>query len=546
MFPRIKKSGRYEYLQIVETRREGSRVVQRVIGTIGRMDRLQAKGEIETLVRSLARYSEKVLLVLSGRSDVAVDSRKIGPALIFGRLWEELGIKSVIRGLSAERKFGFDVERAIFLTVLHRLFVSGSDRACDKWHRDYAIEGVDGLSLHHLYRAMAFLGEVVADQRDATPFAPRCTKDLIEEALFLERRDLFTGLDLVFFDTTSISFAGAGGETLGQKGHSKDRRPDLNQMVVGAVIDDHGKPVCCEMWPGNTTDVTTLIPVIERIRNRFHIGRFCIVADRGMISAKTVQALEDPKRGIDYILGARMRKVKEISRHVLSRPGRYREVRADGATSKDKEPLQVKEVSVNDKRYIVCLNPKQARKDAQDREAIIAALTERIKNDPKKLIGNKGYRKYLSIKGTRITIDQDKVAADSRFDGKWVLTTNTTLSADEVALKYKELWQVEQVFRDIKSMLETRPVFHQRDETIRGHVFSSFLALVLKKELDRRLHTAGHSFEWADIKQDLKALQETTIEDEGKRLAIRSQCLGTAGKVFQAVGVAIPSALREL
>jgi transposase len=127
-----------------------------------------------------------------------------------------------------------------------------------------------------------------------------------------------------------------------------------------------------------------------------------------------------------------------------------------------------------------------------------------------------------------------------------VLTTNTTLSAEHVALKYKELWQVEQVFRDIKSILATRPVFHQRDETIRGHVFSSFLALVLKKELDRRLHTAGHSFEWADIKQDLKALQETTIEDEGKRLAIRSQCLGTAGKVFRAVGVAIPATIREL
>ena len=178
----------------------------------------------------------------------------------------------------------------------------------------------------------------MADQKDATPFAPRCTKDLIEEALFLERRDLFTGLDLVFFDTTSISFEGAGGETLGQKGHSKDRRPDLNQMVVGAVIDDQGKPVCCEMWPGNTTDVTTLIPVIERIRNRFHIGRFCIVADRRMVSAETVQALEDPKRDIDYILGARMRRVKEISRQVLSRPGRYREVRREGATPKDKEP----------------------------------------------------------------------------------------------------------------------------------------------------------------------------------------------------------------
>ena len=128
----------------------------------------------------------------------------------------------------------------------------------------------------------------------------------------------------------------------------------------------------------------------------------------------------------------------------------------------------------------------------------------------------------------------------------WVLKTNTTLTAEQAALKYKELWQVEQVFRDMKSVLDTRPIFHQRDETIRGHVFCSFLALVLRKELDRRLEKASHCFEWADIKQDLKALQEITIEDRDKTLAIRSECLGTCGKIFQAVGVAIPLTIREV
>jgi transposase len=160
------------------------------------------------------------------------------------------------------------------------------------------IEGVEDLSLHHLYRAMSFLGEEIEDQRGATPFAPRCTKDLVEEGMFLERRDLFTGLDLVFFDTTSIYFEGEGGEILGQKGHSKDHRPDLNQMVVGVVLDNRGKPVCCEMWPGNTTDVKSLIPVTDRIRSRFHVGQFCVVADRGMISADTLKELEDPERKI--------------------------------------------------------------------------------------------------------------------------------------------------------------------------------------------------------------------------------------------------------
>lgn len=542
MFARVKKSGNHQYLQIVENRKIKGKVIQRVIVTLGRMDQLQEKDRIETLIQSLSRFSEKVLLVLSGKSDVSASAQKIGPTLIFERVWEELGIKKVLQELLSDRKFDFDVERAIFLTVFHRLFVSGSDRSCDKWRRDYVVKGIETLSLHHFYRAMGFLGEEVADQADATPFAPRCTKDLIEEGMFSERRDLFTGLDLVFFDTTSIYFEGEGGETLGHKGHSKDHRPDLNQMVVGVVIDSHGKPVCCEMWPGNTPDVRTLLPETERVRARFHIAQFCIVADRGMISAETIRKLEEKE--IPYILGARMRKVNEIKSDVLSRAGRYREIRQEGNSSKDPAPLMVKEVSLDGKRYIVCFNPKQARKDAQDRQAIIDSLSEKIKTNPKGLIGNRGYRKYLKIDRNSVSIDQAKIEYESRFDGKWVLITNADLSADQVALKYKELWQVEHVFRDVKSVLENRPVYHQRDENIRGHVFCSFLALVLRKELDRRLRAAGHHFEWADIKQDLKSLQQVVIEDNGKSLAVRTECVGTCGKVFQAIGVAIPPTIR--
>ena len=545
MFARIKKSGPYEYLQIVENRREGKKTLQRVIATVGRLDRLRQQGEIEPLVRSLSRFSEKVLLVLSGQSDdLHAAAKKIGPALIFERLWKELGIGQVLRELLSQRKFEFDVERAVFLSVLHRLFVSGSDRSCDKWHRDYVLQGVEGLSLHHLYRAMAFLGEELDDQSDRTPFSPRCTKDLVEEALFDRRRDLFSGLDCVFFDTTSVYFEGEGGQTLGRPGHSKDHRPDCNQMIVGVILDHSGHPVCCEMWPGNTADVRSLIPVITRIRSRFEIGRFCIVSDRGMISEQTMAWLEKEK--ILYILGARMRRVREINEDVLSRAGRYREVYPEGGSPKEPSPLKVKEVTIEQRRYIVCLNERQARKDAADRRAILEALQEKIRSNPKSLVGNKGYRKYLSINRDSVSIDRKKILEEERFDGKWVLKTNTGLGAQQVALKYKELWQVEQVFREMKSILETRPIYHQRDETIRGHVFCSFLALVLRKELDRRLEKAGHCFEWADIKQDLKSLQEIVIEDNGKRLAIRSECKGSCGRLFQSVGVAIPLTIREL
>jgi transposase len=533
-----------QYLQIVENRWEGNKSVQRVIATLGRFDQMKTKGEIENLARSLLRFSEKIILVLSARDnpDVQAMAKKIGPAMIFERIWKELGIGKIIRDLLKDRKFEFDVERAIFLTVLHRLFVSGSDRCCDQWRRDQRIEEIEDLSLHHLYRAMAFLGEELKDQKDRTPFTPRCTKDVIEENLFLANNTLFSSVDLFFFDTTSIYFEGNGGETLGKRGFSKDHRPDLNQMIVGTLINDEGRPVCCEIWPGNTADVKTLLPVADRLKKRFSVDLFCLVADRGMISSETLQGLDE--RDIPYILGSRMRKNTEIRNDVLLRGGRYKEIYPE--TKSGPSPLKVKEVWVDDRRYIVCLNEKQARKDAQDRQNIVASLKEQLKKGPKALVGNKGYRRYLKVDSDYVAIDEAKIEEESRYDGKWVLRTNTKLPAETVALKYKELIQVEQVFRDMKSIFETRPVFHQTDETIRGHVFCSFLALVVRKELESRMEKSGHSFEWNDIKQDLEALQEVTITEQNKSLAVRTECIGTCGKVFQAVGVAIPPTIREV
>lgn len=546
MFARTKKSGRYQYLQIVENKKVKGKVKQRVISTIGRLDKLQEKGRVEALIRSLSRYSEKVMMILTENSDVDAQGKKIGPALIFERLWQQSGIKKALTRLLCERKYEFDVERTLFLTVLHRLMVSGSDRSCERWRRDYKIHGVDELQLHHLYRAMAFLGEVIADQHHASPFSPRCVKDLVEEELFSHNRTLFSDLQLVFFDTTSLYFEGTGGATLGERGFSKDHRSDLRQMVVGVVIDGIGRPICCEMWPGNTTDVKTLIPITESLRKRFHITQFCIVADRGMISKETVQTLEDPSNTVPFILGTRMRKVKEVKKQVLSRGGRYREVREETQSKNSPAPLKVKEVVENGTRYIVCLNPRQAQKDAYDRETILASLETKLKQGATSLVGNKGYRKYVQVSKGAIRINHEKAQAESRFDGKWVLQTNTDLSAEEVALKYKELWLIERVFRDLKSLFETRPIFHKCDETIRGHVFCSFLALLLRKELEHRLERKDHVFEWEHIKQDLDALAEVEIEENGHRLVVRSRSQRTCGKVFQAVGVAMPSTIKEI
>jgi hypothetical protein len=520
MFVRIKGKDRYRYLQIVENHREGRRTVQRVLCTLGRVDQLTANGTTDTLMRSLGRYAQRERLVDGYRGgDLEAGAvRQLGPDLVFGRLWQGTGVQRVLTELLQERRFEFPVERAVYLTVLHRLFQAGSDRAAERWRRDVLAPGTEELQLHHLYRAMRWLGEV---------------KDQVEERLFQGRRDLFTELSLAFFDTTSLYFEGQGGESLGRYGHSKDHRPDLKQLVLGAVLTQEGRPLASEVWPGNQTDARALLPVVDRLRERFGLRQVCWVADRGMISQGTIQALEE--RGLEYILGARLRRQREVRQEVLGRAGRYQEV---------VENLRVKEVWVEGRRYVVCHNPEEAAKDAGDREAVLGALEDQLRQGTLHLVGNRGFRRYLRAEKGTLTIDAKKVAAEARYDGKFVLRTNALLPAAEIALQYKRLLLVERFFRGIKSVLETRPIFHQWDATIRGHVFCSFLALVLVDELQRRLAARGWKLEWDVICQDLEALAQVEVRDGEQWYHLRTTLQGVAGKVLQAAGVAIPPPVK--
>jgi len=547
MYFRRKTSGGRAYLQIVESRREGDQVRQQVIATLGRYEDLKASGQLERLLRSGARFAEKAMVLGALDDDTAarIASRRIGPALVFERLWEETGCRAVIEELSGGRKHGFTLERAVFLTVLHRLFGGGSDRAADRWREDYAVAGTDGLDLHHLYRAMAWLGEELPakEQDGRTPFAPRCLKDVVEERLFDHRRDLLTRLDLVFMDTTSLYFEGAGGQTLGQHGYSKDHRPDLRQMILAVVIDGDGRPVCSEMWPGNTADVTTLIPVIERLRRRFAIARVCVVADRGLISAETLAELE--ARRLLYILGVRERTDKLVRELVLDDPAPF--VPLVMSKRGKQVDYEAKAVMLAGRRYIVCRNHQEAAKDAADRVSILAALERQLAKGDKALIGNTGYRRYLkTISNERFAIDAAKVEEEKKFDGIFVLRTNTDLNPLETMLCYKHLWTVEQTFRTAKHLLATRPIFHKLDETIRGHVFCSFLALVLKKALDDRIAAVGRAGSWPEIIADLDSLTETEIEHEGKRFVARSAPRPAASLALRAAGVALPPTIRTI
>ena len=547
MYFRKKTSGGRAYLQIVESRRDGAQVRQQVIATLGRIEDLRDSGQLERLLRSGARFAAKAIVVnaLAEGTAAANAARRIGPALVFERLWEDTGCRKVIEDLSGSRKYGFPLERAVFLTVLHRLFAGGSDRAADRWREDYTIDGVEDIDLHHLYRAMAWLGEEQGkDQQDsATPFSPRCLKDVVEEELFARRRDLFSKLDLVFMDTTSLYFEGEGGQTLGQRGFSKDHRPDLNQMILAVLLDGDGRPVCTEMWPGNTADVGSLAPVVDRLRKRFSIDRVCIVADRGMISAETIAELE--ARGLFYILGVRERSDKRVRELVLDDPAPFIPLTI---AKRDKDiDYEAKAVALAGRRYIVCRNREEMKKDAAARATILAALERQLKKGDKSLVGNKGYRRFLATPDDdHFVIDRAKAEEDAKFDGIFVLRTNTDLSPLDAMLCYKRLWMVERAFRTSKSLFATRPIFHKLDETIRGHVSCSFLALVLKKELEDRIANLGLAGSWPDILADLDSLTETEVEQDGKRFLLRTPPRPAASLALRATGVALPPTVRQL
>ena len=327
------------------------------------------------------------------------------------------------------------------------------------------------------------------------------------------------------------------------------------QMILCVVIDAEGRPLCTEMWPGNTADVTALIPVVDRLRSRFAIGRVCVVADRGMISEATIKGLEE--RSLEYVLGVRERTDRIVRDLVLDDPRGFaplRVERADGAATQ----LFAKEVRREGRRYIVCRNEAEAEKDRADRQAIVAGLEQQLQKGDKALIGNSAWRRYLrrvrqrqgqeEAAGPAFEIDAGKLAEEAKYDGIFVLRTNADarITALQAMLRYRDLLQVEQLFHSAKALMRTRPIYHSSDAAIRGHVFCSFLALVLRKELDARCRKAGIRPEWGDVLRDLDRLQQGEVAQGDKSWRVRTEAGATAAALLRACGIAVPPRIQGI
>lgn len=531
MFVRIKRSvhngATYEYLQVVESFRDAGRPRQRVLATLGRRDLVVASGALDGLLRSLGKFSETLRVVEAVRTQgMAAHSAKTwGPALVFGRLWEQQGLPAIIERLTSGRRFEFDPERVSFAMALQRLCCPGSDLQGSGWVETVEAPGLQSIALQQLYRTNGFLAAV---------------RDDLELALFERDRDLFTRqVDLVFLDTTSV-FVYRAEETVWRKrGYSRDHRPELPQLVLAVAVDQQGWPVSWEVFPGQTADQVALAAMVAKMRERFRIRQVIVVADRGMISKRTLELLTTHRdASYGYILGCRMRRQTEVNHEVLGRAGRYQPVSAN---------LKVKEVRVADRRYIVCLNEEEALKDAAAREAMLQRLRATLATGgTKSLVRNRGYARLLTLARGSVRIDEQAVAADARLDGKFVLTTNTALPADEVAQTYKSLWRVERTFREQKSTLEIRPIFHHRDDTCIGHIVAGFLALRLEVDLHRRLEAKGVEVSWPTLMRELGQVQAVRVTVDGRDYLMRTDLRGSAHHAFVAAGIRPPSPVTLL
>ncbi len=539
------------YVQLARNRRVDGVTQAEVLLNLGREDLLDPDG-LRRLVRSINRYlgeddGSGNVPVGDGLSIVA--SRPMGVAWLLDGLWRQLGVDTALAKVLGGRRFTTDVERVLFALVANRAIDPVSKLAAAEWaSNDVAITGIDAMDEDQAYRAMDLL--VAADAQAQ-----------VQEAVFFAVADLLNlEVDLLFFDTTSTYFETETADEFRRHGKSKDSRPDLPQIVIGLAVTREGIPVRCWVWPGNTNDNSILPEVKDGLRG-WRLGRVVTVVDRGFSSDKNLDYLR--RAGGHWIAGEKMRDGSPDAQAALSRQGRYQTVR---------DNLRVKEVRLDDdtgKRWIVCHNPFEAERDQAQRTAALERIEielERIRqgrerdakrktkggrkpSDEPHRLAECALRDHVSLgrwlrqtPTGRLVIDRAKVAAEERLDGKYLLSTSDPdLSAEDVALGYKNLLEAERGFRDLKSTLELRPVFHRIEPRIRAHVLLCWLALLLIRVAERRT-----GLTWRRIAIELGRVHAVTLTSSAGTVVQTTPLTTVQQRIVDACGVPAPPRITHL
>jgi transposase len=554
------------YLQLAHNEWDAEAGVSRtkVLYSFGREDTVDVEG-IRRLIGALTRLLDpaEALAGVAGDGPAGLtfsESRPLGGAFVLDGLWRSLGIDAAMRRMLTGRRLDERVERILFALVANRALAPSSKLAATRWiEHDVVIDGLDTVVDEACYRAMDWLIEVA-------PELSRAVYDNVADLLNLE-------VDLLFFDTTSTYFEldepdepvdrdehGAltnnNGNIDGQDmvkaagfrtyGKSKDARPDLPQVVIGMAVTRDGIPVRCWCWPGNTSDSALIRQVKDDMRD-WSLGRVVWVADRGFTSAENRRYLQ--RAGGHYILGEKLRGDSSEAKAALARQGRYKTVAGN---------LQVKEVNlakddIADDRFVICFNPEAAQHDATIRQRMLAQLEEAIAGSDKLskdkraelrgvLSTKPGLKRYLRVTpGGLLRVDKAAIERETNLDGKFLLRcSDPKLSSEDIALGYKQLLEVERGWRDMKQIIDLRPVYHRREERIRAHVLLCWLALLLIRIAET---TTGQT--WPSIREELQRLHLGTFTGPAGTFRQRTEITPPQRKILAALTLDEPRRVHE-
>jgi hypothetical protein len=544
------------YVALAHNRRVDGRIKPDVLMNLGRVDQVDVTG-LRRLAASITKHfgdgdglsdATEAGLAAGAAALEVIDARPIGATWLLDGLWQRLDVGTAVRAATDARRFTTNMERVLFALVANRAVAPMSKLSAAEWVcQDAAIAGLPMMDDDHAYRAMDLL--VDAD-----------TQGRVQESVFFAVANLLNlEVDLLFFDTTSTYFERDdeedGLEAFRRFGHSKDHRGDLPQIVIGLAVTKEGIPVRCWCWPGNSNDQQVLAEVKDDLRN-WKLGRVITVVDRGFSSADNLAYLR--RAGGHYIAGMRMRDGNPLVEQVLSRPGRYQQVN---------DNLRVKEVRLDghDTRFVICHNPDQADRDAQQRDDAITRIQAeliriadqrardaqrprqdktRTKNEAAHVRAECALRdhptlgRWLTQQPTgRLKMNTAKVKAEARLDGKYLIaTSDPQISAEDVALGYKNLLEAERGFRDLKTTLLLRPVFHRLEHRIRAHVLICWLALLLTRVAER-----GSSQTWRNINRQLGRIIQVTLAGPAGTITQTTPLTSDQKAIYQAISIQPPA-----
>ena len=582
MFLRTVTANRIEYVQLVHNEWVDGGSKTRVLYGFGRKDQLNTAA-LERLVQSILRYldADRAQAIREEHGLEApfefLGAKTFGGAFVLDAVWERLGVGRTLRKSLGGRGFGTPIERLLFALVAQRALDPGSKLAAERWVGERAfIPGLPAVEVQQLYRAMDFLLEA---------------HDEIQREVFWSVRNLFNlEVDVLFIDTTSTYFeiegedrdevaleddegaedAAAGGDgevaaasldpvdvvvaARARRGlrkrsrNSKDSRPDLAQAVIGFAVTRDGIPVRCWVWPGNTVDAT-VIGEIKRDLNEWKLGRIVMVMDTGFNSEENRKTLQGA--GDVFIIGEKMRFGKDGKPpEALKRQGRYKTL-ANG--------LRIKEVitnagSVTARRFVIVHNPDEGKRDQAKRDDIVAETERRLAalqqltgeahhKDACALRAHPTFGRYVrQLKGGKLALDKAKIAREAHLDGKYLISTNDDhLTAEDVALGYKQLHEIERVNRDLKHTVDVRPVYHHKRDRIKAHVLLCWLALLLIRVIENETNDT-----WANLKQDLWALMAGQHRTQHGIITQTSTPTASVKRVLDALDLKPPKRFLDL